>query len=80
MTFSMLPALQFEDPEPPNSHNGSCTYLKKTNISHFDVAMHLPCKKMLPYLNEKYLSRTDKCKILCETLLLLDPQIVMLET
>ena len=48
MNLSMLPALQFEDPEPPKSHNGSCTYLKKTNISHFDVAISSCMEDALP--------------------------------
>ena len=48
MNFSMLPALQFEDPEPPKSHNGSCTYLKKTNISHFDVAISSCMENAMP--------------------------------
>ena len=47
MNFSMLPALQFEDPEPPNSHNGSCTYLKKINISHFEITIFIYKSKPL---------------------------------
>ena len=54
MNFSMLPALQFEDPEPPKSHNGSCTYLKKTNISHFDVAISSCMEDALPICEWKF--------------------------
>ena len=39
---------EIADPEPTNSHNGSCTYLTKTNISHFDVAISSCMENALP--------------------------------